>query len=128
MLNTVVDILKKKVKQGVEVRFMYDGMCSLALMPYRYPEELEKYGIQCRMFSPVKPALSTHQNNRDHRKVLVDVYKRQVLSGARRTEVLSASEMRSGIKVSSIWIFYLRKTLRGATVSYTHLDVYKRQE
>ncbi|MCR1841326.1 cardiolipin synthase [Murimonas intestini] len=71
MLNTVVDILKKKVKQGVEVRFMYDGMCSLALMPYRYPEELEKYGIQCRMFSPVKPALSTHQNNRDHRKVLV---------------------------------------------------------
>lgn len=71
MLNTVVDILKRKVKQGVEVRFMYDGMCSLALMPYHYPEELEKYGIQCRMFSPVKPTLSTHQNNRDHRKVLV---------------------------------------------------------
>lgn len=71
MLNTVVDILKKKVKQGVEVRFMYDGMCCLAMMPYRYPEELEKFGIQCRMFSPVKPALSTHQNNRDHRKVLV---------------------------------------------------------
>lgn len=71
MLDAILDILKRKVKQGVEVRFMYDGMCSLAHLPYDYPKELIAYGIQCKMFSPIVPVLSTVQNNRDHRKILV---------------------------------------------------------
>lgn len=71
MLNTVLDILERKVKEGVDVRFMYDGMCSIALVPWNFPKELERRGITCRVFSPVRPALSTSQNNRDHRKVLV---------------------------------------------------------
>ena len=50
---------------------MYDGMCSLMLVPYRYPKKLEAMGIKCKMFSPIKPVLSTVQNNRDHRKILV---------------------------------------------------------
>ncbi|MCM1136722.1 MAG: cardiolipin synthase [Clostridium sp.] len=69
--NTVLDILKEKVKEGVEVRVMYDGMCSMVLLPYRYPRELEKYGIKAKMFAPIVPFLSTAQNNRDHRKILV---------------------------------------------------------
>lgn len=71
MWNTILEILERKVKQGVEVRFMYDGMCSLILLPYKYPEKLKSKGIKCKMFSPIKPILSTHQNNRDHRKILV---------------------------------------------------------
>lgn len=71
MWDAVLEILKEKVKEGVEVRVMYDGMCCLTLLPYRYPRELEKLGIRCKMFSPVKPALSTYQNNRDHRKITV---------------------------------------------------------
>lgn len=71
MLDTVVEILSRKAAEGVEVRFMYDGMCSLSMLPYNYQKELEKYGIKCKVFSPIKPVLSTHQNNRDHRKVLV---------------------------------------------------------
>lgn len=71
MWDSILEMLKEKVKKGVEVRVMYDGMCSLALLPYSYPKELEKYGIKCCMFSPIKPILSTHQNNRDHRKILV---------------------------------------------------------
>ena len=71
MWSEILDILKEKVWQGVEVRFMYDGMCSLTLLPYRYPKELEQYGIQCKMFSPVRPVLSSYQNNRDHRKITV---------------------------------------------------------
>ena len=42
-----------------------------APLPYNYPEYLKTKGIQCKMFSPIRPALSTHQNNRDHRKILV---------------------------------------------------------
>lgn len=71
MWNTILDILKDKVREGVEVRFMYDGMCSLKLLPYGYYKELEKLGIKSRAFSQIKPVLSTYQNNRDHRKILV---------------------------------------------------------
>ncbi|MEE0420754.1 MAG: cardiolipin synthase [Lachnospiraceae bacterium] len=71
MWDTILEVLKRKVSEGVEVRFMYDGMCSLAMMPFKYPKKLEAMGIKCHMFSPVYPALSTHQNNRDHRKIVV---------------------------------------------------------
>lgn len=71
MWNTILDILKEKVKEGVEVRVMYDGMCSILLLPYNYPKELERYGIKAKMFAPIVPFLSTTQNNRDHRKIVV---------------------------------------------------------
>lgn len=71
MWNSILELLEDKVKEGVEVRFMYDGMCSLSLLPYDYPEFIKDKGIKCKMFSPIKPVLSTAQNNRDHRKILV---------------------------------------------------------
>lgn len=71
MWNTILDILIQKVNEGVEVRVMYDGMCSLVLLPYSYPKTLQKLGIKCKMFSPLRPALSSIQNNRDHRKIVV---------------------------------------------------------
>ena len=71
MWNSILKILKDKVKEGVEVRFMYDGMCTLTLLPYFYPKLLEEEGIQCKIFSPIKPMFSSHYNNRDHRKILV---------------------------------------------------------
>lgn len=69
--NSILNILHQKVQEGVEVRFMYDGMCSVALLPYEYPKKLRKMGIQCKQFAPIKPVLSTSQNNRDHRKICV---------------------------------------------------------
>lgn len=71
MWDSILPILVKKVNEGVEVRFMYDGMCSVSLMPYGYPKFLASLGIKCKIFSPIKPMLSTYQNNRDHRKIVV---------------------------------------------------------
>ncbi len=71
MWDELLEVLARKAKQGVEVRVMYDGTCAITYLPYRYPEELEKLGIQCKMFSPLQPLVSTHYNNRDHRKILV---------------------------------------------------------
>ena len=71
MWNEILEILKKKVKQGVEVRVMYDGMGCIVTLPRKYNEYLERQGIKCRIFSPIVPLLSTHQNNRDHRKIIV---------------------------------------------------------
>lgn len=69
--NSVLSVLKRKVKEGVEVRVLYDGTCALALLPYFYPHLLQADGIRCKMFSPIKPMFSSHYNNRDHRKILV---------------------------------------------------------
>ena len=71
MWETILDILKEKAAEGVEVRFMYDGMCAISMLPYDYPELIRSYGIQCKMSNKIKPFLSTSQNNRDHRKICV---------------------------------------------------------
>lgn len=71
MWSQILEVLERKASQGVEVRVMYDGMCAVVNLPYNYPKELEKLGIHCKMFSPLRPLASTHYNNRDHRKILV---------------------------------------------------------
>ena len=71
MWNTILEILKRKAAEGVEVRFMYDGMCAFDLLPYSYPKKLQKYGINCKMSNKIRPFVSTIQNNRDHRKICV---------------------------------------------------------
>ena len=98
--GTILDILKEKVREGVEVRFMYDGMCAISMLPYNYPEQIARYGIKCKMANSVKPFLSTTQNNRDHRKICVIDGKVGYTGGI---------------------------NLGDESVSYTHLDVYKRQ-
>ena len=71
MWEKLLDVMKRKAGEGVEVRFLYDGMNAFINLPYGYPAELKKVGIQCKMFAPVRPFVSTHYNNRDHRKIMV---------------------------------------------------------
>ena len=71
MLDELLEILEKKAKEGVKVFLMYDGLGALPLIPYGYAKELEKRGIRCKAFNPIKPIFSTYQNNRDHRKICV---------------------------------------------------------
>lgn len=71
MWSSIVELLKKKAAEGLDVRVMYDGMGSMTLLPYNYPKTLAEYGIKCCVFSPFTPFLSALQNNRDHRKILV---------------------------------------------------------
>ena len=42
MWGSILQILREKVKEGVEVRFMYDGMCAISMLPYRYPARLRE--------------------------------------------------------------------------------------
>ncbi len=71
MWESVLKILEKKARAGVEVRFMYDGTCSFSNLPYSYPKFLRSKGIKCKVFAPIRPLVSTHYNNRDHRKIAV---------------------------------------------------------
>ena len=71
MWGRILEILARKAAQGVDVRVMYDGTCEFSTLPRDYPSRLEALGIQCKVFSPVTPFVSTHYNYRDHRKILV---------------------------------------------------------
>ncbi len=70
MWGRILEVLARKAAQGVDVRVMYDGTCEFMLLPRDYPKKLRALGIQCRVFAPVTPFLSTHYNYRDHRKIL----------------------------------------------------------
>ncbi len=71
MWDGILEILARKAAAGVDVRLMYDGTCEFALLPRDYPKQLEKLGIQCQVFAPLEPFVSTHYNYRDHRKITV---------------------------------------------------------
>ena len=71
MWGQILKILSDKVKEGVEVRVMYDGTCEFVLLPRSYPRKLRELGIKTKVFAPIRPFISTHYNYRDHRKVLV---------------------------------------------------------
>ena len=71
MWGKILEVLARKVKEGVDVRVMYDGTCEITKLPSDYPKRLEKLGIRCKVFSPIHPFISTHYNYRDHRKIMV---------------------------------------------------------
>ena len=71
MWNGVLEILKEKAKAGVEVRMLYDDLCSFASLPVDYDKKLRSLGIACYRFSKFTPLVSVVHNNRDHRKILV---------------------------------------------------------
>lgn len=71
MWGQILEILAQKAKQGVEIRLIYDGACEFLLLPKGYPNKLKRLGIQCKVFSPATPIVSTHYNYRDHRKIVV---------------------------------------------------------
>lgn len=75
MWNSILEILKEKVKEGVDVRLIYDDMGCLQKLPYKYNEKLNEFGIKCVVFNPFVPFLSVVMNNRDHRKIaIIDGY------------------------------------------------------
>lgn len=71
MWDTILEILKRKAAEGVDVRFMYDDIGSVFNVPKYYWREIESYGIKCMAFNQVVPFLATIFNNRDHRKITV---------------------------------------------------------
>lgn len=70
MLNTILDKLESKVKEGVQVRIMYDDIGCFLTLPKNYKKTLTARGFDCTVFNPFRPVLSSVQNNRDHRKII----------------------------------------------------------
>ncbi|MEE0949178.1 MAG: phospholipase D-like domain-containing protein, partial [Streptococcus equinus] len=71
MWGEILRILEQKVREGVEVRVLYDGMIEFSTLSFDYTKRLEKIGIKAKAFSPISPFISTYYNYRDHRKIIV---------------------------------------------------------
>ncbi len=71
MWGEILDILVEKASAGVEVRLIVDGMGSQFTMPAKDKKAIEKAGGRVIIFNKFRPMISTIQNNRDHRKILV---------------------------------------------------------
>ncbi|MDR1351825.1 MAG: cardiolipin synthase [Treponema sp.] len=70
MLNPIIDLLERKARAGIDVRFIYDDLGCFTSLPPDYQRYLESRGIKCVVFNPFKPIWSSLQNNRDHRKIV----------------------------------------------------------
>lgn len=70
MWDSILEVLKRKAAAGVKVRLIYDDFGCFVLLPKDYPKQLKKFGIECAVFNPFRPILSSVQNNRDHRKIV----------------------------------------------------------
>jgi cardiolipin synthase len=70
MLDTILEILERKANQGLDIRIIYDDLGCFMSLPTDFKQTLEAMGIQCIVFNPFKPILTSHQNNRDHRKII----------------------------------------------------------
>ena len=51
MWNSILDILERKAKQGVDVRVMYDDAGCIGTLKSSYYKELEEKGIKCVVFN-----------------------------------------------------------------------------
>lgn len=70
MWDSVHEILRRKVAEGVEVRVMYDDVGSVFVLPNHYDELLEREGIKSVAFNKLFPLMAIILNNRDHRKIV----------------------------------------------------------
>ncbi len=69
--DSILSILEDKAAQGVDVRLIYDDMGCMFTLPRDYNEQMEKKGIQCRVFNRFLPVMTLRLNNRDHRKLMI---------------------------------------------------------
>ena len=69
--NEILKALQERHKNGVEIRILCDGLGSPVASTSFYQKYLKSKGFESRVFLPIIPIVSTHLNNRDHRKIVI---------------------------------------------------------
>lgn len=69
--NSILEILKRKAAEGVEVKVLYDDIGCMMTLPGDYHKILKSYGIDATPFSRLKGNADSEFNNRSHRKITV---------------------------------------------------------
>lgn len=71
MWDSVLAILRRKAREGVEVRVIWDDLGCLRTLPGDTRQKLEEWGISTLVYNPLGPGIDPCLNYRDHRKVCV---------------------------------------------------------
>lgn len=71
LLSRMLDILKTKAKEGVDIRLIYDDMGSHGTLSRRTKKEIKKSGIKLVTYNKLVPLFNLALNIRDHRKIVV---------------------------------------------------------
>ncbi len=71
MWNSVSEILERKVRDGVEVKVLFDDFGSIKRQHKGFIRRLQKKGIEVAVFNKIKPSFDVFMNNRNHRKIVV---------------------------------------------------------
>jgi cardiolipin synthase len=69
--DSVLDVLKVKVKEGVDVRVVYDDIGCMTTLPGNYSKRLNLLAIKTVAFSRLRGSANGEFNNRNHRKITV---------------------------------------------------------
>lgn len=67
--DEIISILEQKVKEGVDVRLLYDDWGAATFNSLQ--EQCERAGIKAFAFNPLVARLAIQMNNRNHRKICV---------------------------------------------------------
>jgi len=70
MFSSILSILERKAREGLDVRLIYDDLGCFLSLPADFRQTMEGKGIKCFVFNPFRPILSSLQNNRNHRKII----------------------------------------------------------
>ena len=69
--SSILDVLKRKARDGVDVRLIYDDIGCMMTLPGNYDKILRSYGINTVIFSKLRGSADSGFNNRSHRKIVV---------------------------------------------------------
>lgn len=126
LLNRFLDVLERKVKEGVEVRMIYDDLGSQGVLKNKSKKRIKQMGIKLQPFNQIIPThrviprFSLALNYRDHRKI-VNIDGKVAFTGGCNLadEYINEKRMHgywkdTGIKicgtaVNSVTLFYLRQ-------------------
>lgn len=70
IMDKLLEVLSKKVSEGVEVRILFDGIGSISLSSSMLKDYFTSFGINSKVWLKLVPVFNTGLNNRDHRKII----------------------------------------------------------
>lgn len=68
--DSILEVLKVKVEEGLDVRVIYDDVGSATTLPMNYDKKLRTFGIKAVAFNPIMLHVNPRLNYRDHRKIM----------------------------------------------------------
>ncbi len=71
MWDSILLILRRKAREGVEVRVIWDDLGCIRTLPPGTRRQLEEWGISTLVYNPLGPGIDPGLNYRDHRKICV---------------------------------------------------------